>query len=227
MSDAINVHDLTFHYPGQNSPIIQIEQWSVARGSKQFIVGKSGSGKSTLLNLLCGTLQPDSGNITLLGQPFSTLSKRQKDKFRARHIGVVFQQFNLIPYLSVEQNIQAAAYFADGWSTTLQSANAERIALLNLPTRILQQRADQLSVGQQQRVAIARALINQPELLIVDEPTSALDSDARDSFIQLLFQCVEESNSSLLFVSHDRGLAQHFTDIVNIADFATTQEQSQ
>ena len=139
---------------------------------------------------------------------------------------MVFQQFNLIPYLSVEQNIQAAAYFADGWSTTLQSANAERMALLNLPTRILQQRADQLSVGQQQRVAIARALINQPELLIVDEPTSALDSDARDSFIQLLFQCVEESNSSLLFVSHDRALAQHFTDIVNIADFATTQEQS-
>ena len=109
---AIEVSNLQFSYTKESAPIIDIKAWQVSQGEHVFLSGPSGSGKSTLLNLLCGTLTPTQGDIALLAQPFSALSNRQRDKFRARNIGVVFQQFNLIPYLSVAQNINAAVYFA-------------------------------------------------------------------------------------------------------------------
>jgi len=128
------------------------------------------------------------------------------------HIGVVFQQLNLIPYLTVSQNIQAAVYFASSNKQDRQHKMHSRLSFLlnalQLPEDIASQRADSLSAGQQQRVAIARALINEPEILIVDEPTSALDTTARDMFMQLLKQV--SINSTLLFVSHDRSLQQYF-----------------
>lgn len=206
---AITIEKLLFSYGKKQQPVLKIADWQIEAGQRVFLSGASGSGKSTLLNLLSGMLVPQSGEIRLLGQAFSSLSARKRDKFRARHIGVVFQQFNLVPYLSVQANIELAAYFAGGKQYASTRAR-QLLQQLQLPASLLNQRADALSVGQQQRVAIARALINQPELLIVDEPTSALDANARDAFIKLLLACCDQQQSTLLFVSHDASLAQYF-----------------
>lgn len=220
---VINIENLTFQYPKQNTPVLSIPQWQLNQGERVFLFGESGSGKSTLLNLLSGTLTPTSGSITLLQQPFSGLSSRKRDRFRANHIGVVFQQFNLIGYLSVKENIQAAAWFGNHQSSTLNGQISDIIDRLQLPQSVLQQPANALSVGQQQRVAIARALINEPELLIVDEPTSALDANARDKFMALLLGCCDNSNSTLIFVSHDQSIGQHFTHQVSLSSLNQVQ----
>lgn len=222
MTVAIEFDHVTFAYDNAGAPIVDIASWQVPQGQSVFVSGASGSGKSTLLNLICGALTPSSGDIKLLDKAFSELSSSQRDKFRAKHIGVVFQQFNLIPYLSVKQNVQAAAYFGNGIDKDFDQRLQAYVAQLQLPANIVNKKAAQLSVGQQQRVAIVRALINAPEILVVDEPTSALDSDARDAFMQLLLACVDESKSTLLFVSHDKNLARYFTDHVNMATLGQT-----
>ncbi|MCX4186969.1 ABC transporter ATP-binding protein [Methylophaga sp. OBS4] len=209
---VIEISDVHFRYPGKSAAdVIRIPQWQVQKNERLFIYGPSGSGKSTLLNLLAGILQPQQGQITLLGQTFSALNNHRRDMFRARHLGMVFQQFNLIPYLSVLDNIQLAAHFGDSKAETVNIRLQALFSGLQLDLQLLSRRADKLSVGQQQRAAIARALINHPEILIVDEPTSALDSDARQGFLSLLLDLVEENQSTLLFVSHDRSLAHNFS----------------
>jgi putative ABC transport system ATP-binding protein len=217
---AIEFKHVKFAYQPGAPLVIDIPHWQVARGESLFVSGASGSGKSTLLNLICGALTPSAGEITLLDEPFSTLSSAKRDSFRGRHIGVVFQQFNLIPYLTVKQNIQAAAYFGKGIDTDFDGRLKQFLAQLQLPTDVLEQKAAQLSVGQQQRVAIVRALINSPEILVVDEPTSALDADARDAFMQVLLASVSQSNSTLLFVSHDMHLSTHFDHQIDIGKLA-------
>ena len=211
---AIDVHSLEFSYPKANSTVLAIDQLTVAKGEKVFLQGASGSGKSTLLNILAGTLPVSRGTVTLLGHAFSTMSPRQRDTFRARHIGVVFQQFNLVDYLTVKENIDAAAYFAGKNSRGVSQRLVEIIDALQLSKTVLAKQASQLSVGQQQRVAIARALINQPELLIVDEPTSALDTAARDQFMQLLLSSA--ASSTVIFVSHDASLASYFETSISM-----------
>lgn len=218
---------LQFSYPGQSGDlVIDIDHWQVPQGQRVFLSGESGSGKSTLLNLICGTLSPTGGNIELLQQPFSQLSGRKRDTFRAKHIGVVFQQFNLIPYLSVAQNIALAGYFGHTCVENINTRISTFLSRLELAENLLNQRADALSMGQQQRVAIARALINQPEILVVDEPTSALDAKARDSFIDLLLDCAAEINSTVIFVSHDQSLADHFDQHVLLTELNQASRQT-
>ncbi|WP_414829448.1 ABC transporter ATP-binding protein [Alteromonas sp. H39] len=214
---AVVLDKVTFRYGRDSAPVIDIPNWKVNAKEHVFVSGASGSGKSTLLNLITGTLVPQQGTVTLCGKPFSAVSARKRDKLRATHIGVVFQQFNLISYLTVSQNIAAAAYFADNHTGELHLRIQRLLAALQLPDTILHAKASALSVGQQQRVAIARALINKPELLVVDEPTSALDASARDTFMSLLRENARDS--ALVFVSHDAGLAAHFdkhTDLSSI-----------
>ncbi len=225
---AIDVNNLQFAYSKNSAPVLNIDTWQVNEGEQVFLSGPSGSGKSTLLNLLCGTLTPTSGSVSLLGSPFSTLPNKQRDQFRARNIGVVFQQFNLIPYLSVLQNIDAARYFASNTITSNDKHTSQKIQdvleRLQLPMSILQSKADALSIGQQQRVAIARALINDPKILIVDEPTSALDSDARDHFMALLKDVA--GKSTMIFVSHDTAMASYFDTHCSIFDLNTLAQQT-
>lgn len=215
-----NVH---FSYsctsPDRNQqPVLQIPHWQVTAGQQLFIQGPSGCGKTTLLNLITGMLAADSGSISLLNKNLSTMSAHQRDRFRARHIGVVFQQFNLISYLSVADNIRLAAHFGHtrekGRGKFLESKLVALLDQLHMSSSLLTQRADSLSVGQQQRVAIARALINEPEILVVDEPTSALDGAASDAFMTLLLDISRSNNSTLLFVSHDQRLAAHFDETI-------------
>ncbi|MEW9799275.1 ABC transporter ATP-binding protein [Alteromonas sp. CYL-A6] len=206
---ATHINALTFSYGKQQPVVLDIPHWQIPRGQHIFLSGDSGSGKSTLLNLIAGTLTPTSGDITLMDAPFSVLPARRRDRLRAEHIGIVFQQLNLISYLTVQDNIAAAAYFAGRDYQHLETRIAALLDQLALPERVLKQQASELSVGQQQRVAIARALINAPALLIVDEPTSALDTRARDAFMDVLITTA--ADSAMLFVSHDPGLAGHFS----------------
>jgi len=228
MKTAIEIKQMAFSWAKQHNPIIEIEHWQLAIGQSVFLYGPSGSGKSTLLNLLSGILVPQRGEINLLGQTFSLLSNRQRDNFRAANIGVIFQQFNLIPYLSVADNIRIAVKFAQKKKPDLivhEDDMAELLEHLSLSTDLLNQTASQLSVGQQQRVAIARALIHKPGLLIADEPTSALDSDSRNGFLKLFLEAAEKYQSSVIFVSHDRTLSDYFEQQININQFNQVSSQ--
>jgi putative ABC transport system ATP-binding protein len=150
------------------------------------------------------------------------MSGRQRDKFRAQHIGVVFQQFNLIPYLSVMKNIQLANYFASSGNKAIEESAKALLSKLKLPLTTLDKRSSELSVGQQQRVAIARALINAPEILLVDEPTSALDMSARDAFMQVLIETCDAANTTMVFVSHDMSLKDYFKASVAMPELCRT-----
>ena len=217
-SPAIILNDMHFSWSKSRSttPFIHIPHWQVAQGERVFLQGPSGTGKSTVLNLLSGILLADSGNITVLGQDLQQLNNRKRDQFRARHLGVIFQQFNLLPYLSVKDNILLSQTFSNVPQETQRLH--ELCEQLQLAPSLLEQVASQLSVGQQQRIAVARALYHKPNIIIADEPTSALDSNTRDEFIHLLLSQSQKTNSTVIFVSHDQSIAKHFDRIDNLAD---------
>lgn len=212
----ISAKRIRFRYPNAKKEALDIDTWQVRKGQHTFIQGKSGSGKSTLLNLLAGVYKAQAGTLEVLGQDLSTLSNSKLDKFRADHIGVVFQQMNLVPYLSVLENIQLAGHFTSKKALAKQAEVSQLLEQLQLPADLVKRKASELSLGQQQRVAIARALINKPEIIIADEPTSALDADARDAFIDILLTTANNYGSSILFVSHDLALAQKFHQTVRL-----------
>ncbi|MBI5255894.1 MAG: ABC transporter ATP-binding protein [Burkholderiales bacterium] len=208
---ALEVEGLRFRWPGQPQDVLQIDALRIERGEHVFVRGPSGCGKSTLLSLLAGVLLPDAGTLRLLGQPWAALSTARRDRFRADHLGYIFQQFNLLPYLSVLDNVRLPCRFSARRAQQAPAGSAE--ALLErtgLAATLWHRPAGTLSVGQQQRVAAARALVGRPELVVADEPTSALDEDLRETFMALLLDCCREAGSTLVFVSHDRRLAARF-----------------
>lgn len=213
---AITLRDISFSWSSALPPVLHIPVLDIDRGERVFLYGPSGSGKTTLLNLLAGVIKPRQGKIQVLDAAFHQLSQRQRDKFRARHIGVIFQQFNLIPYLNVLDNVLLTARFASLPLAPAQQRAQELLVALGLSTDLLQQPARQLSVGQQQRVAVARALVTQPEILIADEPTSALDSDSRAAFMDVLLATAAAINCTIVFVSHDRSLQPFFSRALDI-----------
>jgi putative ABC transport system ATP-binding protein len=217
-SRVIEISNLSFAWKKQAQPVLDIPSLQINRGERVFLRGPSGSGKSTLLNLLAGVTLPQSGVLKVLGQDMNALGSAQRDHFRAHHIGFIFQMFNLIPYLSVVENVILPCRFSDKRRHKVlaqaDSMEAEAIRLLDhldmAHDEVLHSPVNELSVGQQQRVAAARALIGAPELVIADEPTSSLDADRRAAFIQLLFRECDNASSTLIFVSHDNSLEGPF-----------------
>jgi putative ABC transport system ATP-binding protein len=213
---VITARDLRFAYG--NSLTLAIPEFTVAKGEHAFLKGASGSGKSTLLALLTGVLTPSQGEITLLEQSLTNSSAGQRDRFRADHIGYIFQLFNLLPYLSVLDNVMLPCRFSKRrhlrstqQQVSLDSEARRLLSSLGLQSEaLLRRRVTDLSVGQQQRVAAARALIGAPELLIADEPTSSLDADNRANFIELMLRECDRNGATVLFVSHDQALGQYF-----------------
>jgi putative ABC transport system ATP-binding protein len=194
---------------------------NVEPGQRVFLAGASGSGKSTLLALIGGLVTPASGRLRFAGDDLATLSRARRDRFRADHLGVIFQQFNLLPWLDPVANVLLGCQFSPARRKRAgnpEAAARELLAAMGLAEDRWTRRADELSVGQQQRVAAARALIGQPDLVLADEPTSALDADRRDAFIELLFAQAERAGSAILFVSHDRALADRFDATVELAE---------
>lgn len=220
---AVKLHQLRFSWKA-NDPLLAIDDLTIQRGERVFLQGPSGSGKSTLLSLLGGVLVPQAGCVEVLGNDLATLSAAQRDRFRADHMGFVFQQFNLLPFLSVRENVQLPGQFSARRRRAVAArgtakAEADRLLwALNLNSdRIAEQRAGTLSVGQQQRVAVARALYGEPQILIADEPTSSLDAETRAVFLQLLFDECRRTATTVIFVSHDLGLAPLFDRSVRLA----------
>jgi putative ABC transport system ATP-binding protein len=214
---AISLSHLQFGWkPGR--PFLEIADFNVTRGERVFLQGPSGCGKSTLLGLIGGVLEPASGSIHVLGQPLESMRRAERDRFRAAHVGFIFQMFNLIPYLSILDNVLLPLEFSHERRKNLEmrglqpAGEARRLlAALGLhDDAMLERRSTALSQGQQQRVAAARALIGQPDVLVADEPTSSLDADARQSFLALLMQECASAGTTVVFVSHDASLSALF-----------------
>ncbi|MET3459871.1 MULTISPECIES: ABC transporter ATP-binding protein [Variovorax] len=207
---------LRFTWPSAKTPCIDIEAFRITAGESVFLHGPSGCGKSTLLSLLAGVLVADEGRVTLLGHDWSKLSGTQRDRSRVAHVGYIFQQFNLLPYLSVIDNVLLPCRFSQRREANASRNGSSRgeaehlLDQMGLDRNLWNRQALQLSVGQQQRVAAARALIGQPEVVIADEPTSALDEDRREAFLDVLLTACAEHHSALVFVSHDQRIAQRF-----------------
>lgn len=213
----LHIDALRFAWPGARSDVLAIDRLEIAAGEHVFLHGPSGCGKSTLLGLLAGVLLPRSGSVSVLGQDWRGLGPARRDAFRADHVGYLFQQFNLLPYLDLQANVLLPCRFSARRRARAAerhgSAPAAAQALLRqmgLPESAWRRPASALSVGQQQRVAAARALIGAPELVIADEPTSALDAELREGFMDLLLGECAATGSTLVFVSHDERLAARF-----------------
>ena len=221
---VIRIENLLFRYPKMESACLDIRELHADAGDRIFIYGPSGSGKSTLLGLLGGVLTPERGTISLLGHELTTMRPSARDRLRADHIGFVFQQFNLIPYLSVTDNVLLSCRFsarrhnqATASGNTPQDEAARLLDHLDIAPELRHRPVTQLSVGQQQRVAAARALIGRPEIVIADEPTSALDAERQVAFLDLLSRECIAADATLLFVSHDRRLASGFSREIDLS----------
>jgi putative ABC transport system ATP-binding protein len=227
---AIDIADLEFSWtPGTTS--LDVPAFTVGRGERVLLSGPSGSGKSTLLGVIGGVLVPQSGTVRLLGTDLAALAPAARDRFRADHVGFIFQMFNLLPYLSVVDNVTLAATFSRQRRERAGSLRAEARRLLATlgvgQDRVLERPAAQLSIGQQQRVAAARALLGRPEVLIADEPTSSLDAAARSSFLELLMRECACAGTTLLFVSHDTSLGGYFDRRLSLPDFNRARPDSE
>lgn len=216
---AIELKNVVFYYQTAAWQL-SLPELTLQQGQHLFIKGASGSGKTTLLNLLAGIITPKQGEIKLGGEQFSSLSPAKRDTLRARNIGVVFQQLNLITYLSVLDNVLLSGHFAGLAKTAGEQRAKTLLQSLGLGPELISQPAAALSVGQQQRVAIARALLTRPALLIADEPTSALDADNRDSFMQVLLEQAGACQTSVIFVSHDASLRRYFSQQLDMQQLA-------
>lgn len=215
---VVDARDLRFRWPGAVADTLVLPALRMKAGEQVFLRGASGSGKSTLLALLAGVLPPQAGQLKVLGQDLSRLSGPARDRLRADHLGVIFQQFNLLPWLSAYDNVTLALRFSARRRTQAGAGEAARLlGAMGLAQALWRRPAAQLSVGQQQRVAAARALIGRPALILADEPTSALDESNRDAFMALLRQCCAEAGSALVFVSHDARLAAQFERVEVLA----------
>ena len=216
---AVKLNGIQFSYgDDRQQQLLDIGHWAVERGERVLIHGPSGAGKTTLLNILSGLLTCTSGEVSVLDQRLDLMPARQRDRFRADNIGCVFQRFNLIPYLSAIDNIGLANTFSAGGRQKWREDAASLLTGLMVDRDDWGRPTSELSMGQQQRVAIARALINSPDLLIADEPTSSLDSENRDNFLALLMKLINKRDMTLIFVSHDMALAEHFTRLDALTD---------
>lgn len=220
---VIDIQNLIFQWPGRQGFRLSIPQFLVERGERVFLQGASGSGKSTLLSLLGGVLVPQQGRLHVLDTDLTALTSSRRDRFRVDHVGLLFQQFNLVPYLSVRENVLLPCRFSQrrrkralGSADSLEQSADRLLNQLGLDPTLARQPVTALSVGQQQRVAAARALMGHPELIIADEPTSALDADRQAEFLDVLLGRCNDEDVTLIFVSHDQRLAHHFNRSVNL-----------
>lgn len=220
MSFAIEINALGFSYPGAQRSF-EISDLKMTAGESVFLYGPSGSGKTTLLSLITGILLPHTGDVRLLGESFSRMGSSQRDRFRADHVGYIFQQFNLIPYLSALENIRLPVELSTVRRQRLRHSLEDEAKMLAARLGIsdsLHLSPLKLSVGQQQRVAVARALLGRPEIIIADEPTSALDEDRQSEFVQLLVDQSRDSGATVVFVSHNRSLERHFSRSASLSE---------
>lgn len=222
-SYALRLTDFSYAWPGQPA-LFHVASLSLPQGQHLFIQGPSGCGKSTFLSLIAGVQSVQSGECMVLEKSMASLSPTQRDRLRGEHMGVIFQQFNLLPYLGIQANLllpvrmfaSRAQASAQQWGDPVSQARALSQSL-GLPDSHWNQPVHQLSVGQQQRVAAARALMGAPRLVIADEPTSALDETHQDEFLNLLLSTADRQKASVVMVSHNPRLAERFHQVLSLS----------
>ena len=219
----LQINDFFLRYSCDTNFSLNIDQLLIEKNTKTFIEGPSGCGKTTFLNIITGLIKPNRGQINVLDTDLTTLNPIACDQFRADHFGIIFQLFNLLPYLTVIENIILPCTFSNSKkqkalliSSSLEDEAKRLCRELDITDTLLNKPVSQLSIGQQQRVSIARAIIGQPEIIIADEPTSALDNERKNQFMTLLLKECETYNLNLIFVSHDTSLQQHFDTSYNL-----------
>ena len=217
---ALSITDLEFAYPGGGFEL-RVPELAVAEGGRFALLGPSGAGKTTLLRLMTGLLRPRAGHIQLGETSLSLLTQPAQRDFRLREIGLVFQDFALLDYLTVAENILLPGRFqtAADSATLVRHARAlaERLEVARHWTRLV----SQLSQGERQRVAIARALAHQPRYVFADEPTASLDANRRGLVMNLLLDYIGQSGACLVMVTHDAELLSHFPHHARVEDFTT------
>jgi len=199
---------------GERTLIVDIARFTVDPGEQVAIRGASGSGKTTFLNLIAGILQADRGRIVLDGQEMTALPESGRDRVRARTIGYVFQNFNLLQGYTALENVMLGMLFGGRVDVTRARGLLERVGL----SHRMDYRPSQLSIGQQQRVAVARALANQPKMVLADEPTGNLDLRHSGEALALIREVCRESGAALLLVSHDPAILSQFPRSEDLAD---------
>ena len=207
-TEVIRLDGVTKSYQAGVTPALADVSMEVAAGEVVAVMGPSGSGKSTLLNLIAGLDRPTAGTVTVAGRRIDSLSESALARFRARHVGIIFQFFNLLDDLTVEDNVLLPAQLAGASRRQARARAGELLARMG----IAEHRNDypaRMSGGQRQRVAIARALVNSPELLLADEPTGALDT-ATGQEIGTLLRQLNQGGQTLVLVTHDRTLAERY-----------------
>ncbi len=231
---VVAMEGVRFAWPGKRAFSLSIDGFSLARSERMLLLGPSGGGKSTFLSLVAGIVAPQQGRIAILGTDIARLPGAARDTFRAEHLGIIFQMFNLLPYGSLIDNAVLPLSFSRGRAARVAArGGAEKEAArllreLGIEEALIRNRvrASELSVGQQQRVAAARALIGAPELIIADEPTSALDRNRQQAFLDLLFGVLAEAGSTLMMVSHDETLGDRFSRVVRLDDIAVAGREA-
>ena len=215
---SLVVEQLQKHYvapDGTRSIVLDVPELRVDDGEHAALVGGSGTGKTTLLHCIAGIVRPDAGRVMHGQTDVSALSETQRDAFRGRHLGYVFQTHHLLPGFTALENVLLGMSFT---GRPADKAWAEHLLQeVGLGDR-LHYRPGKLSVGQQQRVAVARALANRPSLVLADEPTGALDPPTAASVLALIRQLCDEANAALLLVTHDRSLASALPRTIDLAD---------
>lgn len=215
---ALAVSQLRFAYSG-GPDILSIPAFAVARGEQVLLTGGSGTGKSTLLSLICGLLEPTVGEVRIAGTPVHSLSGAARDRFRGRHIGVIFQTFNLLIGFTARENVLAALLFSS--TPPAEHASRAEAALKRLGIARPDARVERLSVGQQQRVAVARAIVCSPDLVLADEPTASLDPANGIAAMDLIQETCREAGAALVCVSHDPSLESRFARRVALGEINT------
>jgi len=221
----VTMSSVAFRWPRRDGFALSVGSFVLGGGEHILIKGPSGSGKTTLLSLMAGIASPQRGRIEVAGTDIARLGGAARDRFRAEHLGIIFQMFNLLPYGSVIDNVLLPLRFAPQRRRRAQARGdaadeARRLlSRLGLASGLIEGGpASRLSVGQQQRVAAARALIGAPALIIADEPTSALDPDRREAFLELMFAEARAAGAGIVMVSHDDDLARHFDRVVAMGE---------
>ena len=215
MSIAISMEDVVFSR-GQFS--LRLPRWQVEVGQPVALHGPSGCGKSTLLGLIAGALLPTQGRVVVDGQDLATLTRARRRQWRAQRVGVVFQDFPLIDYLTALDNVLLPYRLTTGLrlSPAVRKRAADLLDVLSLPQHH-DTRPGALSQGERQRVAIARALVTEPAVLLADEPTAGLDPTQSEAVLSLLWSLAEQRGLALVLVTHDPALLSRFTHRLDVS----------
>jgi putative ABC transport system ATP-binding protein len=216
---VIQINNLVFHYPKSEFEL-NIEKLTIGQGEKVAVIGPSGSGKTTLLNILSGIFRAEYGSVVVNQSELSSLNEKELRAFRIQQIGFVFQDFKLLEYLNVQDNILLPFRINNCMpGITGKSKKAKELCehlgvgdkLMKFPKK--------LSQGEKQRIAISRALINDPAIILADEPTGNLDPVNKTKIMDILFSMSDKNNSTLITVTHDHELLKGFDRVIDFADF--------